>query len=696
MFKQKYPHVIQIDESDCAAACIASVIKYHGKAISINRIRETIGTGQQGTALIGLQRGAELLGFRSRPLKAPLEIVDQIHEIPLPVILHWKGYHYVVLYGRQGKKFVICDPAVGIRYLSRQELLDGWRNGILLLMEPDPIHFFEQEDEKREGILRFFKRIAPYRGLLLQIFIGAVSTGLLSLASPFFTQILTDDVLMRGDTHLLSTMIGVVIVMTLFSTGLQLTQSMMIAQFAQRLELGLILEFGRRILHLPLSYYESHRSGEIVSRLGDIQQINSLVVSTVISFPSQFFIAIISFGFMVFYSLKLTAASLALAGIMTITTFLFLPILRQKTRQLLVLEAENQGVIVETFKGALTLKTTTASHSFWNEYQSRFSRFANLVLDTTHIGIFNSTFSQLVSSFGGVAMLGLGSTLVINKELTLGQLLAFNAMSGNVLSLIGMIIGFIDELVLIQTSIQRLTDVIDTTPEDQADDRKPFGVIANDADITFHQVSFYHVDRFELLNDFSLHIPGGKVTALVGKSGSGKSTVVKLLAGLYPLKAGNIRIGLYNLQDLPLECLRQQVILVPQEAHFWSRSIIENFKLGAPQLTFEQIVRSCQITEADEFISRLPDKYQTVLGEFGVNLSGGQRQRLAIARAIVTDPPILILDESTSGLDAESETRALDKLLFHRRGKTTILISHRPSVVDRADCVVSMQDYTQS
>lgn len=271
MLKQKYPHVTQIDESDCAAACIATIIKYHGKSVAINRIREMIGTGQQGTALLGLQRGAEALGFRARPLKAPLSIVDQINEIPLPIIIHWKGYHYVVLFGKQGRKFVICDPAIGILHLSKHELLEGWINGTLLLMEPDPVHFFEQEDEKREGILRFFKQIAPYRGLLLQIFIGALSTGLLSLASPFLTQILTDDVLVRGDTHLLSTMIGVVIAMTLFSTGLQLAQSMMIAQFAQRLELGLILEFGRKILHLPLSYYESHRSGEIVSRFGDIQ-----------------------------------------------------------------------------------------------------------------------------------------------------------------------------------------------------------------------------------------------------------------------------------------------------------------------------------------------------------------------------------------------------------------------------------------
>lgn len=187
---------------------------------------------------------------------------------------------------------------------------------------------------------------------------------------------------------------------------------------------------------------------------------------------------------------------------------------------------------------------------------------------------------------------------------------------------------------------------------------------------------------------FSLTIPGGKNIAIIGKSGCGKSTLAKIIAGLYSIKSGNIRLGIYNLEDLCLDCLRQQVILVPQDAHFWNRSIIENFRLGAPYLTFEQIVRASQVTEADDFISKLPNKYQTIVGEFGANLSGGQRQRLAIARAIVTDPPVLILDESTSGLDPVSEARVLDRLLKHRHGKTTILISHRPQVINRADWIV--------
>jgi ATP-binding cassette subfamily C protein len=196
----------------------------------------------------------------------------------------------------------------------------------------------------------------------------------------------------------------------------------------------------------------------------------------------------------------------------------------------------------------------------------------------------------------------------------------------------------------------------------------------------------------ELLEDFSLTIPGGKNIALIGQSGCGKSSLAKIIAGLYTIQSGNICFGIYNLQDIALECLRQQVTLVPQDAHFWSRSIMDNFRLGSPHVSFEAIVKACKIAEADDFIKKLPEKYQTILGEFGANLSGGQRQRLAIARAIVNNPPILILDESTGGLDPENENLVLKRLLSHRQGKTNILISHRPQVISRADWIIFLEE----
>jgi ATP-binding cassette, subfamily C, bacterial len=688
----KYKYVLQYSQEDCGAACLATITKHYGRTFTLNRIREAAGTGQMGTTFLGVKRGAEALGFNARGIRVPPTKLDKLKEMPLPAIIFWMGYHYVVLYGKRGKKYIIADPAVGIRYLSQSELLQGWTNGMMLLLEPDPVRFFAQSDDTVGNFGRFFKPVWKYRGILAEAFLINLILGLLSLTSPFLLQILTDDVLVRGDSQLLAGLIVAVIAMNFFSSSLQLVESNLIAHFAQRLQLGLVLEFCRSILRLPLTYYEARRSGEVVSRLGDIQEINQLVSRIIVSFPNQLFVALVSLGFMIFYSLKLLIVSLVISACMTFSTFVFLPALQQTVRKFLVLEAENQGVLVEIFKGALTVKTTASSPQFWEELQSRFSRLANVGFRTVQIDIINTTFSGLVSHTGSAALLWFGSSLVIDKELTIGQLLAFNSMNGNFLSFIGATVGLVDEFTRAQTATDRLIEAIDFPPEDGTDLQKQFAAISPEADIFCTDISFHHAGRLDLLKDFSLTIPGGKVVALIGKSGCGKSTLAKLIAGLYPLQSGNIRIGIYNLQDLALECLRQQVVLVPQEAHFWSRSIMENFRLGAPHLSFEQIVTACQIAGADEFINNLPDKYQTVLGEFGANISGGQRQRLAVARAIVNEPPVLILDESTANLDPLSEAQMLDRLLECRQGKTTILISHRPRMILRADWIVLLEN----
>lgn len=688
----KYIHVTQHSQEDCGAACLAAISKYYGRNLTLNRIREAVGTGQFGTTLLGLKRGAESLGFQARPVKTSPELLNNIKEAPLPAVIHWKGNHWVVLYGKKGKKYVIADPAVGVRYLSEKDLTAGWVDWLMLLLTPDPI-FASLEDDKVGGFWRFFRRVWYFRSILVQALPLNMILGLLSLASPFLLQILTDDVLVRGDTQLLTTVAIVVVVMNVISSSLKFVQSNLIAHFAQRLQLGLVLEFARQILRLPLSYYESRRSGEIISRLRDINQINQLVSQVVISLPSQFFIALVSFALMLFYSWKLTVVAVIISVVMTISTVIFQPALQRKTRELLVTQAETQGVLVETFKGALTLKSTTAAPQFWDEFQSRFGRLGTLTLGTVQISVVNGVFSGFVASSGAIIMLWFGGNLVINpaENLSIGQLLAFNAMNGNFLTLISTVISFVDEFTRAKTAVQRLTEVIDATPENDNDGRKQVAGIPGDADIVCTNVNFHYAGRVDLLENFSLTIPGGQVVAIIGKSGCGKSTLAKLIAGLYPLKSGNICIGLYNLDDLSLDCLRQQVILVPQDAHFWSRTIVENFRLGAPHITFEQIVRACKIAEADEFISRLPDKYQTILGEFGANISGGQRQRLAIARAIATEPPVLILDESTAGLDPVSEAQVLERLFKHRRGKTTILISHRPRVINRADWIIYLE-----
>ncbi len=687
----RYPAVLQHSEEDCGAACLATIAQYHGRIFALNRIRELIGNGQLGTTLLGLRRGAETLGFNAQAVKATEHLIDHLNSAPLPMIIHWKGIHWVVLYGQQGKKYVVADPTVGLRYLTRPQLMAGWSDGVALLLDLDPTRFYAQPSDRIGGLAQVFRRILPYRGILSQALVLNVVIGLFSLAIPFLVQVLTDDVLVRQDTQLLTQVAIAVIVINVLSSAMELIQSTLIAHFAQRLELSLVLDFGRQILRLPLTYYESRRSGEVISRLRDIQQINYLISQVIVNLPSQFLIALISLGLMLVYSVQLAGLAIGLTVLMSVSTVLFLPILKQKTRQMMTTDAENQHILVETFKGATTLKTTNAAPQFWSEFQSQFGQIARLTLERIQIAIFNGVCSRLVFNVGTIVLLWVGSTLVIRQELTMGQLLAFNTMSRYVSVFMFTAIGLADEFTYTRVAAQRLSAVIEATPEVSSTTNSPWATIPGQADIVCTQLNFCHPGRVELMRDFGLTIPGGRATALVGKSGCGKSTLAKLIASLYTPQSGNIRFGIYNQQDLDLECRRQQVVLVPQEAHFWSRSILANFHLGSPHASFETIVQACQRTGADEFISGLPDKYQTVLGEFGSNLSGGQRQRLALARALVADPAILILDESTSALDPVAEAEVLDKILFYRQDKTTILISHRPRVIGRADWVVFLE-----
>jgi len=688
----KYKCVLQHSEEDCGAAAIATVAKHYGRIFSVSRTRKAVGTGSRGTTLLGLRRGAETLGFNARQVKATKELLDNLEALPLPAIIHWKGYHWVVLYGRKRKKFVIADPGVGIRYITREELMKGWRNGVMLLLQPDDVLFYQQENDKVNGFWRFLVRVWPYRSLLVQAILINFGIGLLSLASPLMMQLLTDDVLVRGDTQLLATVAIGTVILSFISTVIGWIQSHLIGHFSQRLQLGLVFDYGRKLLHLPLDYFEGRRSGEVVSRIADVNTINGIVSQIVLGLPSQFFIAMISLCLMLIYSWQLTIASVSAFVIMTVVSLLFLPALRQKTRQQIVLGTENQGFLVETFRGVEILKTSDATTQAWQEFQANYGRLANLNWSMMKLQLYSGSVTKFFSTFISIGMLWLGSYMVINQTLSIGQLLAYNGMSGNFLGFLSSIIGLVDEFIVAQVIIQRLTEVIDTPTEDADDRKKSWVQIPHGSNLSCDQVNFHHSGRVDLLQDFSVTITGGKVTALIGASGCGKSTLAKLLSSLYTLNSGNIRYGRYNQGDISLECLRQQVVLIPQEPHFWSRSIIENFRFSYPEVTLEDIIIACQITGADEFIRELPDQYQTVLGEYGSNLSGGQKQRLAISRAIVNNPPVLILDESTGALDPVSEAKVLQNLFNYRAGKTTIMISHRPKVIEKADWIVMLEN----
>jgi ATP-binding cassette subfamily C protein len=469
-----------------------------------------------------------------------------------------------------------------------------------------------------------------------------------------------------------------------------LTQSSLVARFAERFQAGLKADFGKQILNLPFSYHEARRSGTVMSRLGDIQLINQLLSQIIIVVPSQLFVALVSIIVIAIYSWKLATITVVIAIITGLVTILFKPKLEQAIYRSFTTSGKTYGVLAESFNGALAVKTIGAAPQLWQETEELLHQEKGFNIRTAQLGITNDVLTNLLVAFSTILLLWWGSNLVFAKQLSIGQLIAVKGMNDNFLVLARTLVGFAVQFTRVKTVTQMLDELFDYTPENQGDENKPVEQISATDDLICKEINFHYTGRTRLLEDFSLTIPGGKVTAIIGRSGCGKSTLAKIFAGIYPIQSGQIFVCSQNLLDLPLDCLRRQVVLVPQETFFFTRSIIDNFQLAMPHATIKDIINACKIVGADEFIQQFPQGYETILGAVAANLSGGQKQRLGIARGILSNPPILILDESTANLDPPTEAEVLDGILRYRQGKTTILISHRPRVISRADWVVLM------
>ena len=694
---RQYACVRQHSEEDCGAACLATVCSSHGHAIPLAMARHRAGTSSHGTTLLGLKRAAESLGFHARAAKADASMLAQLDRLPLPMICHWQGCHWVVLHGQRGEHLLVADPAVGLRDLSHQQFLQGWNNGVVLLLDVDPQRFPPHQDEseswRSEAGLQLIRRlIMPARRVLLNVLAINVGIGILALAMPLLMQILTDDVLVRADGEMLRSLVFGILILFLLRSILNLLQGVLVGHFGQKLQLQMVLHYGRHLLQLPLSYFESRRSGEVVSRVDDIQRLNNLVANLVLGLPSQLCIAVISLIWMWQYSVSLTLAALLGYVTVVVAQLVLLPGLHRSTQGMLLQSADNQGFLVELFRSQALLKTSQAHPQAWDEFQRRQGRLARLSWGVSLLDLKASTATGLLGHVTSVLLLWYGSSFVLSKQLSIGQLLAFNGMGANVLAFLAGLTALSQELITARLVMERLNDALHHPLDGSASSGRQEARIPENADIICDHIIFNHPGRCALIDDLSLRIPGGITTAIIGESGCGKSTLSKLIAGLYPLQAGSIPFGPFNARDLSLDCLRQQVVLLPQEDTFLNRSILENFLFAYPWLQFADVVELCQITLADDFIRNLPDGYGTVLGEFGAHLSGGQRQRLALARGLAGDPTILVLDESTSALDPVLEARVMDRLLQHRRGRTTLLISHRPAVILRADWIIYMEN----
>jgi ATP-binding cassette subfamily B protein len=682
-FGRGCPFVEQQSSSDCGAACLAAISQYWGKRFSLNFLRNLAGIGRAGASLKGLAKAADSLGYQARPVRASL---SRLLEQDFPWIAHWQGDHYIVVDRVKGDRVLVVDPARGKRWLSRGEFLSGW-TGYALLLEPTE-RLYATPDEKRT-LSRFLSVLLPYRTLGLQIILASVLIQILGLVSPLFTQVILDQVVVNKSQVTLNFFIAIALLCGLWSIGLSSVRQYLLSYLSIRLDLSLIGGFIKHALTLPLKFFESRRVGDILSRVQENQKIQRFLIQQVLLAWLNFVTGFVYLGLMLYYNWRLTLLILALIPPIAILTLAATPLLRKISREFFNALEDQNSTLVEMMTGVATVKAAAAERELRWRWEGRLTNQLNVQFSGQKLGINLGVVSGLINSLGSLALLWYGATLVIQDQLTIGQLVAFNMMIGRVISPVLTLTDLWDELQEVLISVERLNDVFDTKSEDPPG-AQMLVLPTLRGEVRFEDVTFRYdsdEDRNTLQN-LSFEAQPGQTIAIVGRSGSGKTTLVKLLQALYRPTSGRIWIDEHDIRHISPQSLRSRLGVVPQECFLFSGTILENITFFRPEYALEQAIEVAKLAEAHAFIQSMPLGYNTKVGERGVNLSGGQRQRIAIARALLGNPRILILDEATSSLDTESERRFQQNLARMSRDRTTFIVAHRLSTVRHADSIL--------
>jgi ATP-binding cassette subfamily B protein len=681
---RQYPFYAQHSASDCGAACLVMIGNYWGKRFSINRLRDMTNANRSGASLRAVASVAESLGFATRPVKATL---DKLAEQPLPAIAHWEGKHFIVVYEITKKRVIVGNPALGQRILTPKEFEQDW-TGYALLLQPTAA--LKKAKDDSTGVWKFFELVKPHYKVLFEIFIASVLMQIFGLVTPVFTQLLLDRVLVQRSVSTLNAVGLGMILFGLFRIAMNAVRTYLLDHTATRVSLALIIGFIKHTFRLPLSYFESRYVGDIVSRIQENQKIQAFLTGETLSITLDLLSLVVYLGVMLSYSWKMT-----LFVLLTIPPFFILAlastsILRRISREIFNAGAEENSYLIESLTGILTIRSLSIEQTVRWHWEELLNNLVRKTFSAEIIGIRLSVISGVIETFVSTGIMWFGAWQVINGELTLGQLVAFNMLIGNVLSPFQRFSGLWNRFQEIVISVERLNDVLEAEPEEdlQNKPRKSLGKLKGS--ICFRNVTFrYHKEsETNVLENLNFEIQPEKMVALVGRSGSGKTTLGKLILGLYPATDGKVMIDGYDISNIALKSLRSQIGVVDQDTFLFGGTIRENIAIAHPEASLEEIVQAASLAGADEFIQKQPLGYETQIGEGGGMLSGGQRQRLAIARALLGNPRLILLDEATSHLDAESERIIQNNLKTILKGRTSVIIAHRLSTVRNADLIL--------
>ncbi|BAY37485.1 peptidase [Nostoc sp. NIES-2111] len=681
-FSYSYPFIQQQSSSDCGAACLAMISQYWGKRLSLYSLRNLAQVDRTGASLEGLSVAAQTLGYDVLPVRGSLHKLEWHYN---PWIAHWQGNHYVVVWQIKGDRVLISDPAVGRKWVSRSQFESSWTGYALLL---DPTERFQALKSEKFSLGRYGQILWQYRPLIRQIILACLLVQAFGLATPLFTQVILDEVIPIKNLSNLHIFAFSFLCLGIWRTVLTAQHQHLLDYFANRVDLNLIGGFINYTLQLPLQFFASRQVEDIISRVQENRKIQVFISRRVIAAAVDILMVVTYLGLMTYYSWQLTLLVLSWIIPVVFLTVVASPYLKQASREIFQESARQHTSMVEMMTGVATLKTTTAERPLQKYWEERFLKMLKARLRGQKLAHRLQVMRNLINHVGSTLVLWFGATLVMGGKMSLGQFIAFNMLTGNVTNPVLALVGLWDEFQEVLISVERLNDVYAAVPEGNSQTTL-FVMPPIRGEVRFENVSFRYNSFQErnALQNVSFGVKPHQTIGIIGQSGSGKSTLANLLAGLYRTDTGRILIDGHDMSGVSPQSLRSQVGLVGQESFLFSGTILENITLHDQELSLVQAIAAAKLAGAHDFIQALPLGYDTQVGERGFMLSGGQRQKIAIARALIRNPRILILDEATSGLDAESERRFQHNLAQISEDRTTFIISHRLSTVRYADYI---------
>ncbi|HET6899183.1 MAG TPA: peptidase domain-containing ABC transporter [Vicinamibacteria bacterium] len=683
----RFPLVWQIDEMDCGAACLAMVCRHFGRAVSLARIRQLVHTSLDGTSLRAIGQAAVELGLAARSVKVSPRNLERM---PLPAILHWEGNHWVVLYEVTGSSVRVADPALGLRRFKREELLARWSGYAALFDYTDA---FAHAPVAKPSLAWLWPFVRPHTGLLLRSLGLAGVVSALQMVLPVFSQVIVDRVLVERDVSLLNLLIGSMAVVMAFMIVALGAQRYLLSFVAVRVDAATLDFLTRRLLALPVGYFAARRTGDIQRRLDGVRQLRDFLVQHGVAGLTAAVQILASLVLMFAYSPRLALVFLATAPVYGVLMRVSARVLRPIFDRLEEAFGKYRSYQIDAIKGIDTVKALGGEDAFRALMLAQFQGVARRLFRSDFTALSYEGAIQAVTFLTTVLFLWVGAHQVMAGELSIGGLVAFNSLVALANAPIVTLLGLWDNLQRSAVLVDRLSDVFENEPEQGADRSRLRPVRELEGHISFRGLGFRYggPESPAILEDIRVDIAAGQRIALVGRSGCGKTTLARCMAGLLEPTEGTILYDGLDLKTLNYRDLRRRIGFVLQDNHLFADTIARNIAFGEDEPDMERVVWAAGMANSREFVERLPLAYETRVGETGIALSGGQRQRIAIARALYRRPPLLILDEATSALDSESERVVQENMDTLLEGRTSIVIAHRLSTIRNADLILVLE-----